>query len=1317
MKILSLFSALLLVSGTVFSETTVPDRWILIQEAPGGNYEFKPDGNGFLLNLKRNTNPARAAATLVANINTKMPSQDKLLFSCRGRNANPIKLTLILSYRDGKKVTAPFGPAFSISGTGWKNYTLSLDTDFKLGDALYEIRQLKFVANITAAPAGTECGLEIRNIRFASPDDIGFAAKQSEIIVQLPERKKTPISSSALKVFFHLDNEDGNQVFRNRRQTKAIHDAPPPYAGFRALLLKTVEGETRRVSSPAEADVIVYSSTLPDPKRAGEIAEAVKQRGIPLFAASEIADPAIAALLPVTLRHLPAEGLPERKKLDNSATTLLPEKRRWNPASFGIYRDLRLRSGGNVLLKFADGSPAVIQGRAGKGQVIYSTFTPGTELIPDPEAYDRFFLQVLSHLSGKTLSPQEPERQAENDGWTAGAGEENFGRFGIRLGDGLLTENISNTLSVGQGALEYSFDSGEKKQLPLPRWTYRPLNGNGKSRSIAWDWKWPFVGKVELTAECRIPADWNGETILFAAEGGIDDLAEVYFNGQLLGRVTKEMPRYWDRPHRYRIAPERIRFGKSNTIRIVSENLRGFGGFGKCPELTVARKDKTVRTFRPDRASWLGKGGILSCDGKAFCRFDTSLAFPGIRWEIFPSSVHLSLSNLADYAAYLRDGKVRIVDLRKVGEVDGNWDEPWLLLFRDAEEFPLLLVFSRKMETIAPTRSGDQVNGLFLRNDAAVGMVTPLWLTGSRRIDSRSWKTGLPAEILRSIRFWYPKAFRYPVECREFFRLEGERIALKTTYRYRTTDSGDWNVTAKPFAPISPLAWQMRGILTETENVSGTGLITSLGEFALAENSDTAFWSLPRPSDASLSVRPRIKDPSDATATANRIFSEGNRWSAGGRTRFQDWTPPYPLGKNYPECANLSFHAWVMGLNQLLLAPFQLTDENRGAFLNRLRLRYFEPVERFRHKAATRWREEPFSGIRYPIYFSSFYRQSTRYAEGTGTVLDYGDQNETAFLILSMAQQLADRFGQKEFVCSNWNFLKQAARLLLVSDDWGYLSCHCRESGGGAMIDMLNCEYAGMLKLARLAEIAGDEATHRQALYRAARRMVPTLARLSFLEFTKTHRLNAYPNNLAYCVGFKEDGAVYRTKGVAPKEIDLYDMSQGTPEELIELYNRYAPGVSAPYLKAVRENIRKQPSAWKGSLLDILARTGAASPKELRELLTAILGDSPSLTSMGRDWPGITLPAYVNSVLAEIHSAPRIAEARLLNFHDAVYDPAEKTLHIETDALAESSLILESGNGIAQLLVNGKEQTPDSKDGLVRIPLRTGTNRIRVQYR
>lgn len=267
------------------------------------------------------------------------------------------------------------------------------------------------------------------------------------------------------------------------------------------------------------------------------------------------------------------------------------------------------------------------------------------------------------------------------------------------------------------------------------------------------------------------------------------------------------------------------------------------------------------------------------------------------------------------------------------------------------------------------------------------------------------------------------------------------------------------------------------------------------------------------------------------------------------------------------------------------------------------------------------------------------------------------------------------------------------------------------------MIDMLNCEYAGMLKLARLAEIAGDEATHRQALYRAARRMVPTLARLSFLEFTKTHRLNAYPNNLAYCVGFKEDGAVYRTKGVAPKEIDLYDMSQGTPEELIELYNRYAPGVSAPYLKAVRENIRKQPSAWKGSLLDILARTGAASPKELRELLTAILGDSPSLTSMGRDWPGITLPAYVNSVLAGIHSAPRIAEARLLNFHDAVYDPAEKTLHIETDALAESSLILESGNGIAQLLVNGKEQTPDSKDGLVRIPLRTGKNRIRVQYR
>ena len=1311
-------AALLLSAGCTLAGSAIPLQWHMIQPGKGGSYEFKTRGNAFELKMKRLPGGERAAAVAVANVNTRMPSQDKLLFSCRGRNSNPVKVTLILSYRDGGKVKAPFGPAFSVSGPDWKHYTISLDRDFKLGDALYEIRQLKFVANITAAPAGTECGIELANIRFSSSEDAVFSGAAKQVIVhpkpQTGQEKRTA-QGEALKVYFHLDNEDYNRVFRNRRQTKPLQDNPQ-YAGFREMLLESVKDQAVLAGSPEEADVIVYSSTLPDPGTAGRIADAVKKRGIPLFAASEIADPGIAALLPVALEPLDAKGFPERKRLDPSDSALLPDGLTWNGAAFGVYRNGKLRPGGRVLLKFADGAPAVAEGSAGKGKVIYSTFTLGTALIPDSGAYDRFLLQILSSLSGRRLKPVSPKRIATEDGWIPGAGEENFGRFGIRLGDGLLVESISNMLTAGKGALEYAFDSRAGHQLLLSSWEFTSANTETKQK-INWDWKWSDLGKVQLTAQVPVPAEWKGRTVCFLAEGGIDDLAEVRFNGTLIGKVTKEMPHYWDRPHRYRIAPELIRFGEENTIQVDAENLRGNGGFGKCPELAVVEKGNPIRDLAVDRINWLGKGGVVSdAQGRLF-RFDTSLAFPGIRWEVLRPEIHLSLTNIADYAAYCRKGVIRIADLRREKTLESDWDEPWLLLFRDGGEFPLLLVFSRKMSSIIPGRTGNCFNGFTLRREPEIGMITPIWLTGSKPVDSRNWKNGLPGDVVREIRAWYPRAFQYPVSCREFFRIEGARIALKTKYAYRSTES-DWNVKSAPYAPVSPLAWQMRGSLTEMKNVHGTGLITSIGEFALAEQTDTAFWTLPLPPDASSSLIPRIADDSDASAIANRVFAEGNRWSAGGRTAFQAWTPQYPMGRNFPECANLSFHAWTMGLNQLLNAPFLLTPENRDQFVERLRIRYFEPVERFRHKAAARWREEPFSGIRYPVYFNSFYPHPTRYAEGTGTGLDYGDQNETVFVILSLAQKLADQFGQRDFVSANWNFLKQAARFPLVSDDWGYLACHCRESGSGSMIDMLNCEYASMLKLARLAEIAGDGDLRRQALYRAARRMIPTLARLTFLRFTKEHALNRYAENLAFCVGFKEEDAAYRARGVPPKAIDLFDMSQGTPEELVELYRTRAGESLEPYLENVREHLRKTPSAGNGSMGDILARMPGTSPERMREILTAMLNHGASLKRLGSDWPGITLPAFVNSMLAKIHSAPRIAEARLLNLRDAVYDPVRKTLRIVADAVPESRLRLEGAGNIAELTVNGKKAAPlpEGRD-VVRIELMPGTNRIEARYR
>jgi hypothetical protein len=70
-----------------------------------------------------------------------------------------------------------------------------------------------------------------------------------------------------------------------------------------------------------------------------------------------------------------------------------------------------------------------------------------------------------------------------------------------------------------------------------------------------------------------------------------------------------------------------------------------------------------------------------------------------------------------------------------------------------------------------------------------------------------------------------------------------------------------------------------------------------------------------------------------------------------------------------------------------------------------------------------------------------------------------------------------------------------------VIDDYAFHASTCREFGQGSFIDMLNGEYAAFISFARLAKINGDTETEEEALYRAAKRGIPTLARLNYLEY------------------------------------------------------------------------------------------------------------------------------------------------------------------------------------------------------------------------
>ncbi len=1286
--------------------------WILIAPGDGGTYNLSSgEREAFAITLKRNGADAPARVQCCLDIKQNVHSQNKLAFSYRLTGDKPLVMQPLLSYLDNGKNVMGFGPKINVTERDFKEMVLPLDGTFRLADAPYFINQLKFSFDISGSSEGTQTGVELKNIRLVSASDLSSAAGEIKVKIMPPPTASQAINPDAVKVYFSFDNEDYATMFEGRGRYPKTPDRFQ-YPGFRDMLIETVRGQVALAATVADADVIVYSRTRPEAAEAQIIAAKVKA-GTPLIAFAAIPDPEVAALLPVLIRPLAGNGIPARQTLQpvNPQDPLFTGL---NPAAFGVYNQLTLQADATIHLRYADGTPAVV----GKEKILYSTLTVGADLIPGKAAHDPFLLRAIARLTGKSIAEKDLAQPLTDDGYMAGAGDQNFGRFGFLIGDGLLTENMSNTFGVTNGSQEYGLSSRATPKIPFEKWSFQYLTGPapGNERVIDWFYQWPNVGTVELTASCQIPADWRNQSVYFSAPAGIDDTAEVFFNNQSIGKVTADMPNYWMRPHKYPIKPEWIKFGESNQIRIVSENLRGAGGFGACPELLAASETAPEPwQLVIDRINWIGKGGVITEPDGSKRRFDTSLAFPGIRWEFFGNHIDMALYHLAEYASYFKDGKVVTVDLAQNNTIPTDWSEPWLLLHRTGSTRPLLLVFNRRPAVIEVKRTGTTVNGIVINHPQSIGVMTPVWITGRVNVDCSNWRKDLPAATLKDIDFWTKRAFAYPVGASEYFKIDetAKRVLIKTAYQYLISPN-DWGKTPVKMAPVSPLAYFTKNLLFASDEVTDMGLVTSYGNYAAKDNADVVHWSLPLPTE-DLSVTPAVNIYPEYQTRLNELFRQSIQYSAGGGVKQSDWTAAYPTSNKLANCLNYSMHAALFGIPQVLTAPFELDQASKAAFDRRLNERLYQPIEQYQFKCATRWREEPYSKIRYSIYFNSRHPIHLDFAENFGSLIDYGDQNETIFMLLGTMQMLADREGQRDLVLANGKFIRQVVKLGLVSDDWGYMACHCRESGLSATIDMLNCEYGTMIKLARLADILGDKALHQQAHYRAARRMVPTVARFYFKDYAVKNGLLLYPESVSFCAGFSEDGMHFRNKGATPQDIDLYDMSQGIPTDLVKLYQTYVKERQEAYFTStVYPAMFDQSGKYQLDmiLLNIIARGSALDRAKIGQALQSYMGNpvlsgyTGKLKDLSTDWPGMTVLSYYSGVINCLYGKVIISCAKDVNILSAVYDPAQKTFAVdfipggaEPEILLQSELrpvaapqIWEADHSQIKLKIKGKER-------------------------
>lgn len=1299
--------------------------------------------NGFSMSLK-NTAP-RNHVIARANFRQNAAAQEKLVFLLKGseKNGNAF-LNISLLYEKGKKWIEVSSPRVLLRNREFKTYVFGLDTDFKLGDAVYPLRQIKFVMNGDPNPQGSVAEIEVRDVRIVSADEISRTSADLTIVPFPVPAPRTKISGHALKVYFDFDNDDRSPLVKSRVSHGEFQDRISPWS-YRQLLLEHADGLILDAETPEESDVIVYSRAGKG-KLAARIARAVRN-GKRLILYGKPADPEIAALAPAELKAIPQKGFSKRQSLKVAAGGhSLLKGIRLTGNSFGVYNRAALKEGASAVLTFADGSPFlaerknVMQINAGIGNrldesesVFYDRFLLRAIALSSPELGNE--LDQRDHAVRKNRMRDEQKRvqtaaeaaglsAAEAEAWRLGQSAENMGRFGWLIGEPLLVESLGKDLSVSNDTQQYSFATDGVTDLPFRQWSRKAVQGKITFSSPATEdadpcEAWNGIGIVEYETSLKMDPSWKGKSLLFEVRDGIDDVDEFLLNGRPVGKTGVETPYYWMAPRRYRIPQELIRWGEENRFTVRVQNLRDSAKMNSRPILRIT--DGTPKELLSvSRINWTGKSYRIQ--GKNGTRELTiSLLTPFLRFRFPGRETFLNLENIAEFAAYQTAQGIRIVPLKENGvfyrkSKDGAWNAPWLLLFRSGKHHPLLVVFSNQPEELSVRTRKGNVEGIGIRSGKAIGTLATGRPWGAREVDCGNGKTPLSADVVKQIRLALNLALNYPVSCEEIFRIDRKKnvVDILNVFQFERTRD-EWNTPVREFAFLPPLCGfmaQEKRQVRPQGTLTDFGIPTVHGPLLGVLGRRAVRYTLPLPPEDDL-MPVGVRDETLLPAM-NHSFQGGSRWSCGGRVPVGAWTPEYPAGRK-SELRNVDPFAWNFGICSALQGALFLNGENRIRLEERTRLRYLEPLELYQYKNFARHREEPFSHLRYPILFNSFYPNTVTYSGEMGSTVIYGDSNEACTVAVWIARQLADGFGQADPIRLNWNYLQYAMRYQTCIDDYAFLSGSCRETGVGAWVDMLNGEYSGMLAYARLAQLNGNFAEQDRALYLAARKAAPTLARLFFHRYFETIRPEFAGKKDYQIVGFGEDGAKYmrfpNNNGNFFAANDLFDYSQGFPGQLILLYQKEGEPEVENHLKLrAIPLLMKDRKKIRNDYIPALAVFAKEFP--LMEQAKKTLSNYPATG----DWPGIRVPAQIGMVLWNRESRISLRDWRELNIHSAWYDPETRTLTLSAEAGPRSSLVFSSEKSPRSARSNGKTIPLKKQNNGWAVPLTDGENRIRIEF-
>lgn len=1272
-------------------------------------------------------------------------AQDRIRFRMdagRKNAASTLTVTLLIRRQGETREVS----ARAVDARGSMPLDLPLNSAFQLQDATYEVPALRFTLR-----GGGAATVRIGELRLGSNDELTAAQKEFTVAsAYRPPQPRSVAGVRPVKVWFEFDNTDRDDTVRAWPSRNRLPD-PNPSGGFGALLLEHADGIAEAAASPEEADVIVYSRARAGaPPRLAKLVGAGKR----LIVYGPCPDPELAALLPLEFAPRTLSGFAPRERA-SAVRAGHPVLRGTTLADtdYGRYFATRKRAGETVIA-FACGEPLLVE----SGNILHFATGAGSALLPpDGVFFDRALLRAVCARDPRALDALEhraaEERGAaaakdsrlladilggrDRSGFRVGMSENNFGRFGWLVGEGLLCGGIGRDLTVENGPQYYRFDDSGRIAAGFHNWKHKVVSGRAKFPKSTPDntdplEQWSGSGTVEYTAETVFNPDWTGRPFFFEVEGGIDDTDETFFNGVRIGATGAETPRHWEARRAYPIPEKLIRRGEPNRITVRVTNLHGTAGFNSIPRLfSPAPGGDAPGTLLVAETDWVHKKYVITpAAGGEGRELELSLLSPFIRNRIPQPETNLALEEkTAQYAAWSTPAGIRVVRLEERPDFydrkrDGEWNAPWLLLFRKNWERarPLLLVFGKPVESLRASLNGRFVSGIRIRSNGPIGTVMTGWPWGSTPVNASKWTAGLPEEALRQIRRSLDLALEFPVGCDEAYRIDRKKgeIEIVNRFRYRRIDDA-WKTPARRTAVLPPLiglARETAQYVKKTDPVEFLGVNTDYGPLQGAAGTDRISYTLPLPPEEDF-VPADVKTDPGLHRELNSLFTDGVRFSRGGGVRREEFTPAYPEGeKRYPEVIGIPLFTWNFGLSMAVQGYFVLTPENRLLLRDRIRDRFLLPLEQYQYKYLYRNRQEPFTGLRYPILFNHSHPNSTRYAPGIGSPVIFGDNNEGCTMLAWLGNQCADLLGAPEPMRNAWNFIRYGMRNALVLDDYAWHGSACREFGSGSYIDMLNGEYAGFVSLAKLARNAGDSAMEDEALYRAAKRAVPTLMRLRFPAYLERALPHIPLDGVALCTGFAENAIPLLRLPTANRNFsaanDLFDFSQGFPGTLHRLYVRYAlPEVSGYLHRKAFPALFRENQYGPEYLTPMMLYADETVP--VREKLDTLLRTRDR--KLRSDWPGMKMNYQGGLWFWRTGGHVELADFRLLDFREAVYDPAAKTLRLAFDARPGARLGIRPAEGVRTVVRNGEPAAPRREGETLYLPVQPGNNEIEVTYR